>query len=187
MKTYFRVKSFERKNNWQNLGIVYNMNTGYKSKEKSFSTNNNVKLSHQLIIKNLNLKVNHHTGGKWFIHGPKREVRCKLSNPVFFESIVRGQNHCSEVDMCRGSVTHINTLRPRQNGRHFADDIFKCIFLNENVWILIRISLKLVPKGPINNIPALAQIMAPAKRQAIIWNIDCLFTDAYMRHSASMS
>ena len=27
----------------------------------------------------------------------------------------------------------INSLRPRQNGRHFADDIFKCIFLNEIV------------------------------------------------------
>ena len=27
----------------------------------------------------------------------------------------------------------INTLRPRQNCRHFPDDIFKCIFLNENV------------------------------------------------------
>ena len=53
-----------------------------------------------------------------------------------------------------------NTLRPRQNGRHFADDIFKCIFLNENVWISIKISLKFVPKGPINDIPALVQIMA---------------------------
>ena len=48
-----------------------------------------------------------------------------------------------------------NTLRPRQNGRHFADDMFKCIFLNENIWILIEISLKFVPQGPINNIPAL--------------------------------
>ena len=53
-----------------------------------------------------------------------------------------------------------STLRPRQNGRHFPDDIFKCIFLNENAWISIRISLKFVPKGPINNIPALVQIMA---------------------------
>ena len=53
-----------------------------------------------------------------------------------------------------------NTLRPRQNGRHFPDDIFKCIFLNENVWIPIKISLKFVPKGPINKIPALVQIMA---------------------------
>ena len=51
-------------------------------------------------------------------------------------------------------------LRPRQNGRHFADDIFKCIFLNENASIAIKISLKFVPTGPINNIPALVQILA---------------------------
>ena len=53
-----------------------------------------------------------------------------------------------------------NTLSPRQNGRHFADDIFKLIFLNENVWIPIKNSLKFVPHGPIHNIPALVQIMA---------------------------
>ena len=57
-------------------------------------------------------------------------------------------------------TTLFNTLRPRQNGRRFADDTFKRIFLNENVWISITISLKFVPKGPINNIPALVQIMA---------------------------
>ena len=54
----------------------------------------------------------------------------------------------------------VNTLRLRQNGRHFPDNIFKCIFLNENVWILIKVSLKFVPKGQINNIPAVVQIMA---------------------------
>ena len=53
-----------------------------------------------------------------------------------------------------------NTLRQKQDGRHFPDDIFNCIFLNEKVWILIKISLKFVPKGPINNIPSLVQIMA---------------------------
>ena len=53
-----------------------------------------------------------------------------------------------------------NTLRPRQNGHRFADDTFKRIFLNENVRISIKFSLKFVPKGPINNIPALVQIMA---------------------------
>ena len=52
-------------------------------------------------------------------------------------------------------VITVNTLRPRQDGRHFADDILKCIILNENVWIPIEISLKFVPKGPIDNIPAL--------------------------------
>ena len=78
-----------------------------------------------------------------------------------------------------------NTLRPRQNGRHFADDTFKHILVNKNIRISIKISLKFVPKCPINNIPALVQIMA--WRQAIIWKNDVLFTNAYMRHSASMS
>ena len=53
----------------------------------------------------------------------------------------------------------LNSLRPRQNGCHFADEIFKWIFLNENVWISINISLKFVPRGPINNIPTLVQVM----------------------------
>ena len=54
----------------------------------------------------------------------------------------------------------LNSLRLRQNGCHFPDNIFKCIFLNENVRILIKISLKFIPKNPINNIPVLIQIMA---------------------------
>ena len=55
---------------------------------------------------------------------------------------------------------NLNSLRPTQNGRHFADDVFKCIFLNKNVWVSLKISLKFVPKGLINNIPSLIQIMA---------------------------
>ena len=58
------------------------------------------------------------------------------------------------------TLLSFNTLRPRQNGRHFADDTFKRIFVNENIRISIKFSLKFVPKGPINNIPALVQIMA---------------------------
>ena len=61
--------------------------------------------------------------------------------------------------LCPG-CTSFNTLRPRQNGCHFPDDIFICIFLNETVWITINISLKSVPKGQINNISAMFQIMA---------------------------
>ena len=67
-------------------------------------------------------------------------------------------------------MKQFNTLRPRQNGRYFPDDIFKWIVLNENAWIPIKISLKFVPQGPIINIPALVQIMA--WRQAIIWTND---------------
>ena len=54
----------------------------------------------------------------------------------------------------------VNTLRPGQDGRHFPDHILKSIFLNENVWISIEMSLKFVPRGPINDVPALVQIMA---------------------------
>ena len=70
-----------------------------------------------------------------------------------------------------------NTLRPRQNGRHFADDTFEPIFLNKNIRISIKISRKFVPKVPINNFPAFG---------SDIWTNDGLLTDAYMRHSASM-
>ena len=42
----------------------------------------------------------------------------------------------------------VNTLRPRQNGRHFVNSIFKCISLNKNqgTCIFIRISLKYAPR-----------------------------------------
>ena len=64
------------------------------------------------------------------------------------------------VSLCCFRWMYFNTLRPRQDGRHFPDDILKCIFLNENVWILLTISLKCVRKVRINNIPSLVQIMA---------------------------
>ena len=41
-----------------------------------------------------------------------------------------------------------------------SDDNFKCIFLNENNRIPIRISLKFVPRSPNYNKPALVQVMA---------------------------
>ena len=81
-------------------------------------------------------------------------------------SIIQGQSPWSRGNArgCRPLVhnclARFNTLRPRQNGHHFPDNIFKCIFLNEKVQISITISPKFVPNGLINNIPALVQIMA---------------------------
>ena len=49
----------------------------------------------------------------------------------------------------------INTLRQRQNGCQFPDNIFKWFFFNEHIWISIKVSLNFVPNGLINNIPAL--------------------------------
>ena len=75
------------------------------------------------------------------------------------------------VTVVKSHKSPLTPLRPRHNGRHFPDDIFKCIFLNENVYISIKISLKFASRGEINNNPALVKIMAlvPTRRQAIIW------------------
>ena len=51
-------------------------------------------------------------------------------------------------------------LDPKQNGRHFADGIFKCFFLYEDCFIAIKISLKFVPRDLINKKPTLFQTMA---------------------------
>ena len=68
----------------------------------------------------------------------------------------------------------------------FADDVFLCIFLNENFWNANKMSLKYVPRYTIDNKPPLVEIMGchrkednPLYEPMIIW-----FTDAYMRNSA---
>ena len=83
-------------------------------------------------------------------------------------------------------VTLPHILKPRQNCRHFADDIFKSFFLNENVWISLKISLKFVPKVRINNISALVQIMAwrRAGDKSLSESMLASFGGTYTRHSA---
>ena len=65
-----------------------------------------------------------------------------------------------------------------------ADDIFKCIFLNENDRIPIQISLKFVPMSPIDNKPALVQAMAwrRAGDKPLPEPMLAQFLDTYMRH-----
>ena len=65
-----------------------------------------------------------------------------------------------------------------------ADDNFKWIFLNENCSIPIRISLKFVPKSPIDNVPALVQVMAwrQTGSKPLLEPKLNQFDDAYMRH-----
>ena len=50
----------------------------------------------------------------------------------------------------------VNSSAPGQKGGHFTDNVFKCIFVNENIHIvIIEISLKCVLKDPIDNVPPL--------------------------------
>ena len=103
--------------------------------------------------------------------GMDRLTRRKFSNAVLLVITKLTSKSEKEKEYIEKLVLHhqdstqitnnnLNTLRQRQNGCHFPDNSFKCICLNENVWSSIKISLKFVPRGPIDNIPALVQIMA---------------------------
>ena len=67
-------------------------------------------------------------------------------------------------------------MRPIQNGYNFANDFLKCIFVDENVWIPIRISLKFASKEPISYIPTFSSDngLVPNGPQAIIGTNDGL-------------
>ena len=102
-----------------------------------------------------------------------RRFEHSLVQTIVYLSVARANHNLNQRSRsCHWKTNHrfrrshpLNTLRPRQDGCLFPDDIFKSIFFNENVQILIRTSLTFVPKAPINNIPALDQIMA-WRRQA---------------------
>ena len=67
------------------------------------------------------------------------------------------ENHCtSSVDNEVMTSDHPKT----RWGLDEISAIFKCIFLNENVWIVIKILLKFTPHGRISNTPSLLQVMA---------------------------
>ena len=73
---------------------------------------------------------------------------------------------------------------PGQHGRHFTDDIFKHIFMNEKFYISIKVSLKFVPKGTIDKKSAVMQVMAWRRTGTKLLPelLLTLFIDAYMQH-----
>ena len=64
------------------------------------------------------------------------------------------------------------------------DDIFKCVFRNENDRIPIQISLKFISRSPIDNKPAFVQAMALRRRgdKPLLEPMMTQLTDACMRH-----
>ena len=63
----------------------------------------------------------------------------------------------------------LKTLGPERYGHHFAHETF--IFFKESLYIMIRISMEFVPKGPIDNRSALLFFngLVKNRQQAIIW------------------
>ena len=92
-----------------------------------------------------------------YIDGLAQDCSNYIANALeLLQSCTKPSIYWSEENLV---TVYLAVVGPRENGRHFTD-IFKCIFLNEDKWISINISLKFVPKGKINNIPAFVQIMA---------------------------
>ena len=79
----------------------------------------------------------------------------------------------SDVDLHYSWLSYL--ISPGQNGRHFTDDIFQCIFLNKNARISIQNSLTFVPNGPFDKKWALVQVKAWRRNNV------AQFTDANMR------
>ena len=75
-------------------------------------------------------------------------------------------------------------MSPGQNGRYFADDVFKYIFVNEKLCLSVKISLKFVSKGPIDNIQVLDQkkVRRRTGDKALSEPMLTWFTDTYMQH-----
>ena len=87
------------------------------------------------------------------------------------------------------ALIYVNVFMQKWNNRHFTYIIFKCYFLNDDVFIFIAISFKYVLKRPINKTPSLVQIMdcrlfgdKPLSEPMVV----CL-TDVYMRHLVSIN
>ena len=113
-------------------------------------------------------KLNWNLNSNIFIHenGLENTV-CKMATVLFWPQYVDNTNpkcnnmlhkykiHCPSVVVSEDASKDLNSSPHGQKGRHFADDSFKCIFVNEKFCILIKISLNFGPRDPIDNNPAL--------------------------------
>ena len=83
------------------------------------------------------------------------------------------------------SLHGITRMRQKQNGRHFADGIYKCILLYEWYGILVQIWLKFVPRVLFDNKSALVQIMAwhHTGYKPLSEPMMAYFTHTYMHHT----
>ena len=91
------------------------------------------------------------------------------------------QEACAEIWTDELLLTHLPLDKMADT---FADNIFKRIFFNENVRLLIQISVKFVPRGSNDNKSALVQVMAWCRtgNKPLHEQMLTQFTDAYMRH-----
>ena len=107
----------------------------------------------------LNKRLSKQPWGWWF-ETPSWSLWRQLSQLIEAWTIQWKFYNVNPDPWCLGVTARVhNELTHWGRDKMDTDDIFKCIFSNENVWFVIKISLKFVPKGLINNISALVQVM----------------------------
>ena len=77
------------------------------------------------------------------LHHTRLNIRLAYSTPYSTEDRIShiGTNHTVKADNVEElmlDILALNSLKPRHNCCHFADDISKCISLNENAWSSIN-------------------------------------------------
>ena len=162
---------------------IYGIQPIWDNKLFSWSTQFVIKLLNNVCIRWCRLRMKSH---KTFEHANRVVslmcVCCENMREYHYQGCeTEHQSHIN--DYCLETILDFNSSPPGQNGHHLADDIFRCIFVNEYFCILLKISLKFVPRGPIDTNPVLVQIMA-CRRKGVKPLFEPMlrhFRDAYMR------
>ena len=68
-----------------------------------------------------------------------KSTNCNLSLRQWYPSLLLVFFFIMVVSLFSLIISRLNTLNPKQNGCHFGESIFKCVFLNEKMWILLQI------------------------------------------------
>ena len=148
------------------------------------------------------MSPSHNLNQYWTIITPKLKFKYSQSVKLFWKSHQHFWQCQWVTNICRDGprityslfllqgltliVAQFNTLIPGQSGQHLVDNIYKCIFFDENYDILIKISPKLVPEIWTDNNSAMVHVMAwhqtgskPIPESKLIWDAWC--------HMASVS
>ena len=120
----------------------------------------------------------------WWFETPARSSCNVVMKSITSNCHFRSIEICVVIQFNDSDKINFNSCSPGQNGRHFANDIFKCTFVNKNVLISKKNWLKIVLKGPIDNTTALVQIIAWRRSgdKPLSEPIMSRWTGAYMLH-----
>jgi len=96
--------------------------------------------------------------------------------------------HIVASDCGWGTEGIVNTLGMKQDGAIRANDTFKRNFCNESVFVLIKISVKVVWLGPIEHNPTLMKLISCCRSggKPIFKAMSAKLVDALLRPSATL-